>query len=561
MKKIARLITILFAVAVAITSCNSNKPTLAKYIPKDAVAVIGLNAKSITEKLATGNLSLDTLAAILTSNEGDSTADSNKWNELKTSGIDLAAPFYAFFKTTSSIMDGSTSTVGVVASIKDVAVFEQYLKKKKPGGDIKTDGDYSYLALGEDFVVGWKDNVAILSQVHGGRNAPGVYATGEGTLSQQLLKKLFGQATSESVLSLDAYKNVEKAGGDMTFFFNASAGQGALSALSLTKASDLIADSYTTGSVNFDNGKVTAVLTGYTGKALGDILEKHPGHAIDVDALNKYPLQADGFVSISFDPQVLVDILKFAGADGMINQTLTQNFNLTLEDVAKAFKGDVGVAFSITDGGEKPVTDLGIPTKPPFVFVFNSAIGDKASYDKVISALAAKGVQLPKEGTVKIPLMGDIAISVTDKNLVLASDATVLQQYLAGSPAKSAIPADVKEKIKGKSFAMYMDVEKLDKISRQRVLSMAGNQGDKDTTAQPVKDFIATADKIDGRVSKGNAELRLFDEKQNSLVVLIRKAIASNKAGHHYYFPGAGRFGRPDNVMDSVAIDSIVAPK
>lgn len=561
MKKTARLITILFAVAVAITSCNSNKPTLAKYVPKDAVAVISLDAKSITEKLATGNLSLDTLAAILTSNEGDSTADRNKWNELKTSGIDLAAPFYAFFKTTNSIMDGSTSTVGVVASIKDVAAFEQYLKKKMPGGDIKTDGDYSYLALGEDFVVGWKENVAILSQVHGGRNAPGVYATGEGTLSQQLLKKLFAQATSESVLSLDAYKNVEKAGGDMTFFFNASAGQGALSALSLTKASDLIADSYTTGSVNFDNGKVTATLTGYTGKALGDILEKHPGHAIDVEALNKYPLQADGFVSLSFDPQVLVDILKFAGADGMINQSLTQNFNLTLEDVAKAFKGDVGMAFSVTDGGEKSVSDLGTPSKPPFVFVFNTAIGDKAAYDKVIAALAAKGVQLPKEGTVKIPLMGDIALSVTDKNLVVASDATVLQQYLAGSPAKSAIPADVKEKIKGKSFAMYIDVEKLDKIRQKRVSNMAAGQGDKDTTAVPIKDFIATADKIDGRVTKGNAELRMFDEKQNSLVVLIRKAIASNKAGHHYYFPGAGRPGRPDNVMDSVEIDSSAAPK
>lgn len=560
MKKTARFIAILFTVAVAITSCNSNKPTLAKYIPKDAVAVIGLDAKSITEKLATGNLSLDTLAAILTSNEGDSSSDRNKWNELKTSGIDLAAPFYVFFKTTSSIMDGSTSTVGVVANIKDAAAFEQYLKKKRPGGDIKTDGDYSYLALGEDFVVGWKENVAIVSQVHGGRTAPGVYATGEGTLSQQLLKKLFAQATSESVLSLDAYKNVEKAGGDMTFFFNASAGQGALSALSLTKASDLIADSYTTGSVNFDNGKVTATLTGYTGKALGDILEKHPGHAIDVDALSKYPLPADGFVSLSFDPQVLVDILKFAGADGMVNQTLTQNFNLTLEDVAKAFKGDVGMAFSITDGGGKSVTDLGTPSKPPFVFVFNSAIGDKAAYDKVIAALAVKGVQLPKEGTVKIPLMGDITLSVTDKNLIIASDATVLQQYLAGSPAKSAIPADVKEKIKGKSFAMYMDVEKLEKINK-RVLNIAVNQGDKDTTAFPVKDFIATADKIDGRVTKGNAELRMFDEKQNSLVVLIRKAIASNKAGHHYYFPGAGRLGRPDNLVDSVAVDSIVAPK
>ncbi len=547
MKKTLHCLLALTIIVLCVTSCSRNASKLTKYIPKDAALVAGINAKSITEKLATGSMNLDTLAALLAKSDSDSTGDLNKWAEIKSSGLDLSAEFYAFGKSSNSIMDGRSSTMGIVASLKDVAAFEKYLKTKKPTGEIKNGGDYSYLALGDDFIAGWKNDIAILVNVHGGKAAPGVYSTGEGTLSQQLLTKLFAQAESESVESVEAFKNVEKEQGDMFFYTNASAGQGSFSALSLSKVGDLVADAYTTGTVNFGNGKVTAAFTGYSGKALGDILEKYPSHEIDISSVDKYPLQVNGFMAMSFDPRIIGEIVKFAGAEEMASQMLA-NYNLTMDDILKAFKGDITVAATI-DNETAPTVPGQMMTTPPVKYVVNAAIGEKAAYDKVIAALNAKGIQLPKNGVVDMPMFGHMAVSITDKNLVVASDIDVLQKYLTAGVAKGNLPSDIKEKINGKSFAMYVDVDEMMKAASKHGFTTDGTAEAKDTAKQIMRDFMATADKIKGRVAKGNAELRFFDEKQNSLVTIVNEAFTKKK--QHRAFMGSQSMTMEPNLVDS----------
>ena len=548
MKKTLHYFLAITTIVLCVTSCSRNASKLTKYIPKDAAVVAGINAKNITEKLATGNMNLDTLAVLLSKNDGDSTGDMNKWDEIKSSGLDLSAEFYAFGKSSNSIMDGRSSTMGIVASLKDVAAFEKYLKTKKPTGEIKNGGDYSYLALGDDFIAGWKNDVAILVNVHGGKAAPGVYSTGEGTLSQQLLTKLFAQGESESVESIEAFKNVEKEQGDMFFYTNASAGQGSFSALSLIKVGDLVADAYTTGTVNFGNGNVTATFTGYSGKALGDILEKYPSHEIDITSVDRYPLQVNGFMAMSFDPKIIGEIVKFAGAEEIASQMLA-NYNLSLDDILKAFKGDITVAATITNETEPTIPGQPM-AKPPVKYVVNAAIGEKAAYDKVITALNAKGVQLPKNGVLELPIMGHMAVSITDKNLVVASDLDVLQKYLNTGVQKGSLPSDIKEKITGKSFAMYVDVDEMLKAASQHGFNAEGAEAAQDTAKQIVRDFMATADKVKGRIAKGNAELRLFNEKQNSLVTIVNEAFTKKKQ-HRSFMGSQSMMMEPPPVVDS----------
>ena len=530
MKKALQFMVMLAAVAVCITSCSNNASKLTRFIPKDASVVAGIDAKGMTEKLAKGNMDIDTIASLL-SGGNDSSEIETKWNELKSSGIDLSAELYVFGKQTSSIMEGSSSTMGVLVSLKDVSAFEQFIKKKKPGAEIKTSGDYSYVALGDDYIVGWKDKVAILDNVHGGKNAPGTYNTGEGTLSQLLLTKLFAQGASESIESVDAFKDLEKEQGDILFYSAVSSTDAGLSALSLSKMGDLIADSYTTGTINFEDGKVVASFTGTTSKVLGQIFEKYPGHSLDAGALDKYPLHADGFMSLSFNPRVLAEIVKYAGAEDMANQALSQ-YSLTIDDVVKALKGDITVAVTANDDMQKP--QPGMPEKSPAKFIFNAAIGDKASYDKVVKALNAKGVQVPQNGVVAVPMFGNLAVSVTDKNLVVASDIDILQKYLSGT-SKGSVTDDVKSKISGKSVAFYADINAvMQKIKAAHPDSTASA---KDSTAPFIKDFIATGDKLNGKTVKGDAELRMLDESQNSLVTIVRQAVAHKKAGKTFSNP------------------------
>jgi hypothetical protein len=282
-----------------------------------------------------------------------------------------------------------------------------------------------------------------------------------------------------------------------------SATDGGLSALSLSKVGDLIADSYTTGSINFEDGEVVASFTGTVSKVFGQILEKYPGHSLDASTLDKYPLHADGFMSLSFNPQVIAEIVKYAGAQDMANQALAQ-YSLTIDDIVKALKGDITIAVTPNDNMQQP--QPGAPGKSLVKFVFNAAIGDKPSYDKVVTALNAKGVQVPQNGLVAVPTFGSVALSVTDKNFVLASDMDILQKYLAGS-AKGSITDEVKNKINGKSFALYADVNAvMQKIKATHLDSAAST---KDSTAPFIKDFIATSGKLDGKTIKGDAELRM----------------------------------------------------
>ena len=59
--------------------------------------------------------------------------------------------------------------------------------------------------------------------------------------------------------------------------------------LGMTKIADLFKNSYGAGTVNFENGKVTANFKSYCGKDLADILNKYKSSAADMNMVNQYP--------------------------------------------------------------------------------------------------------------------------------------------------------------------------------------------------------------------------------------------------------------------------------
>lgn len=535
MKKMMRYIPVVLVAAILINSCGKPGPKQTKYIPKDAYVVFGLNSKNIGDKIGKANISFDSVARIFAHGDDSSATEAiNKFNDLKNSGIDLDQEMFGFMKMGGSIMAGQSSSFGFVGVLKDVATFETFIKKKNPLAEVKKGPNYSYLPLGDDYIAGWDDNVVIVAMMHAGTTSPGSYATGEGTLSQQMLTGLFAQKESESVSSVEGFNDVMKENADMMFFVNSGLSQGSLSFLDMTKMSDLTKGSYATGTANFEDGKIVASFSSHVSPAMADILKKYPSKSIDMGALEKYPSPINGFMAASFDPQLIIAVLKYAGMDLLANQTLQQfGVNFTLDDVVKAFKGDFTVITSDFGVEEKTVSDYGgiklpkpITTKKPvFKLLFNASIGDKASYDKVVSGLASKGIMVQENGQYVVQGMKGMSMKVTDKNLYVASDNDVISQYEAGSPGKANLPSDIHDKIKGKAFAMYFDMNKLFQI-------MPGGPADEaaiDTAKATFRDFVVTGDNFDGKLSKGAMELRFVNDKENSLVTLLRFIISEGK--------------------------------
>jgi len=543
---------ILVAVVAVFASCKKSVPKQVKYIPKDATFVLGINTRSLYEKAGKSNISLDSVFNTFSKEAADPdvTKMKNAVGDLKDAGIDFSEQIYLFVKAGGSIMNGKSVSMATIALLKDASKFEAYLRKQKADVSIKKEAKYSYAALGNDFVAGWSSDVAIISNVSGGRNAPGSYSSGEGTLSQAQLTTLFEQKDEESAASISEFRDLVKEKADAFFWSNSSSIFDQVPMLGMTKVSDLFKDTYTAGTINFEDGKIVADTKSYSSKALQDIIKKHPSQDLDFKMITQYPSSnIDGFISFSFNPELLIDILKYSGFDGQANQFLG-DLGFTIEDVAKAFKGDVAAVVSDLTVVTKPNPYYPAATtkQPEVKFIFNAKVGDKASYDKVMGALEKKGLVSKSGNEYRITSFNvGVPYSIDDKNILVGLDSTVLQSYKAGN-GKADLPDDIKSKSSGQAMSAFIDISKiltaipLDSGAKAEEVALM------DKAKATFKNISATSGHFDGKLSKSEIELKFVDDKKNSLVNLLE------------FFAAAAKTAKIAHNDDAVIMDSAVPP-
>ena len=536
MKSLFRITGLVCTVILLFTACKKAVPKQVKFIPKDASFVIGLNTQSLQEKLAKSQISLDSLVkTVLSSNEAPDAL--KNWDNLKSAGIDWTATPFAFVQTKSTIMTGASTLLGAVAVLKDAAQFEAYIKKQFPTAVIKKNSNYNAAILKDGSAAGWNNDVVVLAYTTGGfhnyadsGSSSASTDSSQASQAEQQLTTLFSLKAEESAASVEPFRNLLSEKADALFWQNSSANFAAIPFVGMTKAADLLKDAYSLGTLNFEDGKAVASFRFYTSQALGDILKKYAGPTLDLSMVEKYPSDnIAGFTAFSFNPKILVDILQYSGLDAMINQFLTKmGFNFTLADAANAFKGDFAVICSdIVKNQETIALSGGSPVainKPSAKVLFNAKVGDKAAYDKVTSQLAAKGI-LRQQDNLFVPAedLGMGKARIDDKNILFSTDSSLLEQYRAGI-GKAGIQADIKDKVKGKAFGLYIDITKFIQAfpSHDSTLTMLSQQ--------TFKDLVITSDNFDGKNFKGTMELRTGNDKENSLASILKFSAAVSKS-------------------------------
>ncbi|CAN5797922.1 hypothetical protein BH10BAC2_BH10BAC2_30550 [soil metagenome] len=519
--------TLLFAIVILVAaSCKKAVPEQTKYIPKDALLVLDLNWKSLSDKASKGNINWDSLYTSVADADTDSMMREGKkmMQDFMRSGIDTTKDIFFFMKMGGSIMSGQQVSGGVVGAMKDAAAFESYIKKQPQFGEIQKGSNYSYVKIAGSFNIGWNSDVVIVAGAENAQNFQGESGSGSSsTISgdAKVLAALFAQKEEESVASIPEFRDLMAEKGDMLFWSNSSSAFSSVPFLGMTKIADLFKDSYGAGVINFEDGKITANFKSYSGKDLAAIWEKYKGPQVDMNMVNQFPLASQGYAAFSFNPQIIAEMVKYGGFESTVKQTL-EKAGFTMEDVLKIFKGDFAIVFGGVGYEEASYTfgdQVYKSKKPAAKVIFNATIGDKAAYDKVISKLAEgendmfemkNGQYVPKQ-------LDGMAWSMDGKNLIIATDSLLLQQYLAGK-GNAAIPANIADRSKGKSMAMYVDINNI-------LGSLATDSigGDAMKTAQATfNDVIATSDNYNGKFVASNIELKMKDEKQNSLVSLVK---------------------------------------
>lgn len=518
---------LLFATVILVaTSCKKAVPEQTKYIPKDALFVFDLNWKSLSDKASKGNINWDSLYTSVADADTDSMMREGKkmMQDFMRSGIDTTKDIFFFVKTGGSIMSGQQVSGGVVGAMRDASAFEAYIKKQPQSGEIQKGSNYSYAKIAGSFNVGWNSDVIIVAGAENTQNFQGESGNGSSsTISSdaKILAALFAQKEEESVAAIPEFRDLMAEKGDMLFWSNSSSAFNSVPLFGMTKIADLFKDSYGAGVINFEDGKITANFKSYSGKDLAAIWEKYKGPQVDMNMVNQFPLASQGYAAFSFNPQIIAEMVKYGGFESTVKQFMEKT-GFTMEDVLKIFKGDFAIVFggvgyeetSYTFGGEVYKSK-----KPVAKVIFNATIGDKVAYDKVLSKLAEgedamfemkNGQYVPKQ-------LNGMAWSMDGKNLIIATDSLLLQQYLAGK-GNAAIPANIADQSKGKSMAMYVDINNI-------LGSFATDSigGDAMKTAQATfSNAIATSDNYNGKFVASNMELKMKDEKQNSLVSLVK---------------------------------------
>lgn len=519
LKTACRYGTFLFLIVILVTSCSRKAPEQTQYIPKDASAVFSINPKQLFDKLNNNHVNID---SIMKATTDDSTM---RWTmeDIKNSGIDMNADVYLFVQQAGSIMSGQNSVLGFVGALHSASDFEAFLKKKMPSVQFQKANDYSYANLKEGFVAGWNDDAAIITKATSMNMQSGEMNTDDFGASQKALTTYFTQKEEASIASIDAFKNAAKEKADMHLFTSSNAALATIPMLGMSKASDLLKDLYSASTINFEDGKVVMDSKAYMNDMLADTLKKYTGSKVDMDMVDHYPGAVNGFAVFSFDPRLLTAIMNIAGVTATANQGL-QQFGFTVDDVTRAFKGDFAIIFSNFGVEEKASPEYpDVKYKQPSVkMLINAAIGDKASYDKVVAGLAAKGIMVQKDGQYMLKEMAEgtadgYVMNADAKNLIVASDAALLQQYKAGT-GKVVLPQGIEAKARGNAMAFYADITSM----LNAIPPDTTDQTMMNSAKQTFKDAIITSENVNGNSVKGHVELRLVNEKENSLATLSR---------------------------------------
>jgi len=520
-----------------LTSCNNPSPNEAKYIPKDASAVLVIDPKNLHDKLEKSGINMDTLINRLFQRNAVDTADRKHFYEIKDdAGINWESKI--FFFGLQSTDQTNASVINLMAGISDATKFESFLKKQSffVNKSVQKEKGFSYILINNESMISWNESIAIGSSYQ--NKIKPIYdtvamkfivpekATNEKEMKAEVYK-YFNQKESESLSSVDAFGKMFQSKSDGYAFSSTNRYLSILGSmpLQLPKLEELVKDNYIASTLSFEDGKIVATATTYTNPFLSSILKRYAGPTVNLSLIENYPSENINMIMMaSFNPEIFGGVLKQLEVEGLVNNFIEKT-GFTSQELYKTLKGDIAVVVSDLQMPSKDLkvkndSTLTFERKPLGKMIFNAPIGDPVAFAKIMNKAVELGY-FSKNGSIysagKLMSFMGMYMRADDKNLIIASDSLTYVQYISNKN-KAVISNDALNMLKGKSAIAYIDIT-------NTIKGFLNNQnGDYKnslvTAKETFKDLIISTDNFDGNSLKGKFEIRLNNEKQNSLVTL-----------------------------------------
>ncbi|PZR27518.1 MAG: hypothetical protein DI535_09840 [Citrobacter freundii] len=514
-----------FAVTVALfaVSCKKGGKT-GLLVPKDAAFVVYFNTGSLSSKLSWAEIKQSDWFKEVQAEAAKEDAFTQKvLNDPAASGLDMDKGFCLFMAPR-----GRGNYIAVQGHIKDQKAFEEMLKSnKKTAGTPSKSGDLNVLNLDDKSVLTWNSTTFVAVSDAPGAN---VYAPmsgmekGDASSSLPLdsivtyAKNVYTLEGKELLDSDPKFADLIAAKGDLQMWFNASSmtNNMGMGMMSMLKLSTLTEGSFSTVSLSFDNGQINLDGKQYYGKELAKVFDKYSSKGVTSDLVNRLPGGDVLFAgAYSYPMGALMDMIKLIGADGIANMFLGQK-GISMEDISKAFKGDMAFAISDISTRQDTVRYEGYDGKPASYtttksepsYVFGVSIDDQKSFDKLYNIF--------QEEIKKVP--ASVASVKVEKGWLVTSNTPALNEgFFAGNnkPAYS-------DKLTGHQFGLYFNAQRLFTILDKEIKDSTGIRI-LNESKNVWKEALTNADYKNGSATF-HLEINLQDKGTNSLKQLNKYA-------------------------------------
>ncbi|MGI8584134.1 MAG: DUF4836 family protein [Chitinophagaceae bacterium] len=519
--KYFKLILILGLFSIFISSCGK-KNNLGKMIPKEAAVIVHFNSKSILSKLSWEEIKKSYWYNHLMSDSSIPATSKAFIDDPDKTGIDLKSDILFF------VLKPSSAGQGVVeGSLKDSKAFADFIKNMHPTATISKDGELNIFKT-DTAVIGWNnESFAFVTGLdsHKFQNrdtlndstnmaVPLVLPSSDSLVS--VCKSLFLLKEDNSLYKNERFAKLMDEDGDIHFLLNTNelskgsmAGQppGMAGMVNLDK---FLVDNISTGSINFQDGKIAGNHKQYFSKELSDILKKGEGN-INTDMIKRLPSQNLAAVfSLHFTPGSLLEIIKLTGLDGFINLFLSSK-GLSLDDVVKATKGDI--LFAVNDitikndtlklkGLKDTLSDYYNTTDVKYLFAV--AVGDKDAFNKMISV----GKELGKDVAPK-----NSFTKMDGKYYAASNSQDAINKYFSGPQSNP----DFLSKINNHPMGAFVDIQMILKAVQTKMAKDSIGKVYYDRNISMWNNLYVTGGEYKDGALVSNGELNLIDKTTNSL--------------------------------------------
>ena len=506
-----------------IACSNKQKPDPAKYIPKETALVLVINSPMLMDKIKTNAfIKLDSvLKDMLTKKDNDYFR--NQFEEFSES-IDLKEKLYLFVSP-KTIMGKPSASINIIGLLKDGEKLETTLKNNKDWKNlsITKKENFTYALIENKFEVSWNKEVVIFSvnpekdsKEYDFKTHTAQFIPADTSALLKQVAKYYSLAENESVASIKQFNELQKESADLYIFSNSSFLTNYTSQLTFqpVRLDSFISNNYYAATINFDRGKVVLNGTIYLNDALKSLTKRYAGGVVNTDLLDKYPsANVNSFILSSFNPAIFDGLIKDMDI-AAITDVLLLKAGISKEDITQSISGDLSIVFS-----DFSISNKGTNNN----CIVMAGIHNKISADKLLGLTSSLGF-LSRKGddytiNASLPVAG--TLHVDQSKLLYSSSTPFYNLYLLGK-TKNNIPEDIKQAVKGKTSAGYINIDSYLSGVDDVVLNEMSSTGKEVKTLlkSNLKEAFVSSDNNNEGIIKTHGELRLKDTVENSLIQL-----------------------------------------